>query len=222
MEKTSGDIIILHMCIKKNDHVMYSSWNIVRGSKNDKLSNKYLKTKLESSTDHVQYIQNQFTIQRNLKENSGHIMSTFMWILKKIIDETHKRKSYWSQVQVTTHPVVPYYKPNEQLIHSRTSIWCKIYICSHSITDSPIAKPYILPCILLSTDSPTSQYKNKTIFKTLPCCKEYFNISAFWNYMELGHGTRPCDPFEGTAKREADKAVKNSRAEIQDPLHFVK
>ena len=196
--------------------------NYKTGSKNDKLSNKYLKTKLESSTDHVQYIQNQFTIQRNLKENSGQIMSTFMWILKKIIDDTHKRKSYWSQVQVTTHPVVPYYKPNEQLIHSRTLIWCKIYICSHSITDSPIAKPYILPCILLSTDSPTSQYKNKTIFKTLPWCKEYFNISAFWNYTELGHGTRPCDPVEGTAKREADKAVKNSRAEIQDPLHFVK
>ena len=101
-------------------------------------------------------------------------MSTFMWILKKIIDDTHKRKSYWSQVQVTTHPVVPYYKPNEQLIHSRTLIWCKIYICSHSITDSPIAKPYILPCILLSTDSPTSQYKNKTIFKTLPWRSEPF------------------------------------------------
>ena len=33
MEKTSGDIIILHMCTKNNDHMMYSSWNIVRGWK---------------------------------------------------------------------------------------------------------------------------------------------------------------------------------------------
>ena len=123
--------------------------NYKTGSKNDKLSNKYLKTKLESFIDHVQYIQNQFTILRNLKENLGQIMYKFMWILKNIIDDTQKRKSYWSQVQVTTHPVVPYYKPNEQLIHSRTSIWCKIYICSHSITDSPVAKPYILPNVEL-------------------------------------------------------------------------
>ena len=30
MKKTSGDIIILHMCTKSYDHMMYSSWDTVR------------------------------------------------------------------------------------------------------------------------------------------------------------------------------------------------
>ena len=29
MKKTTGDIIILHMCTKNNDHMMYGSWNMV-------------------------------------------------------------------------------------------------------------------------------------------------------------------------------------------------
>ena len=28
MKKTPGDIIILHMCIKNHDHMMYSSWDM--------------------------------------------------------------------------------------------------------------------------------------------------------------------------------------------------
>ena len=29
MKKMPGDIIIFHMCTKNNDHMMYSSWNMM-------------------------------------------------------------------------------------------------------------------------------------------------------------------------------------------------
>ena len=29
MKKMPGDIIIFHMCTKSNDHMMYSSWNMM-------------------------------------------------------------------------------------------------------------------------------------------------------------------------------------------------
>ena len=29
MKKIAGDIMILHMCTKNNDHMMYGSWNMV-------------------------------------------------------------------------------------------------------------------------------------------------------------------------------------------------
>ena len=70
------------------------------------------------------------------------------------------------------------------------------------------------------TDSPTSQYRNKTIFKITSCHEEYFNVFAAWNYMESGHGKGPCDPIGGTAKRQADLAVKNEKAVIQDATDF--
>ena len=69
------------------------------------------------------------------------------------------------------------------------------------------------------TDSPTSQYRNKTIFKVI-YHEEYFNCKASWNYTEAGHGKGPCDPIGGTAKHKADPAVKNGKFVIQDAVDF--
>ena len=35
MKKAPGDIIILHMCIKSYDQMMYSSWEMVRDGRTD-------------------------------------------------------------------------------------------------------------------------------------------------------------------------------------------
>ena len=35
IKKTPGDIIILHMCTKNNDRMMYGSWNMVRDRRTD-------------------------------------------------------------------------------------------------------------------------------------------------------------------------------------------
>ena len=66
------------------------------------------------------------------------------------------------------------------------------------------------------TDSPTSQYRNKSLSKTISCHEEYFGAPAAWNYSEAGHGKGPRDPIGGTAKRTADHAVKHGKASIQD------
>ena len=69
------------------------------------------------------------------------------------------------------------------------------------------------------TDSPTSQYRNKTIFKVI-YHEEYLNCKASWDYMEAGHGKGPCDSIDGTAKHKANQAVKNGRFVIQDAAEF--
>ena len=76
-----------------------------------------------------------------------------------------------------------------------------------------------LEIIYYWTDSPTSQYRNKTIFKVI-YHEEYFNCKASWNYIEAGHGKGPCDPIGGTAKHKADQPVKNGRFVIQDAVDF--
>ena len=38
--------------------------------------------------------------------------------------------------------------------------------------------------------------------------------------MEAGHGKGPCDPIGGVAKRNADMAVKQQKAVIQDANDF--
>ena len=69
-------------------------------------------------------------------------------------------------------------------------------------------------------DSPTSQHRNRTIFKIISCHKEHFGVTASWNVMEASHGKGPCDPIGGVAKRKADQAVKNGKYVIQDAIDF--
>ena len=70
------------------------------------------------------------------------------------------------------------------------------------------------------TDSPTSQYRNKTIFNVVAAHKELFGYPASWNYMKSGHGKGHCDPIGGVAKRMADLSVKNKKTVIQDAEDF--
>ena len=138
------------------------------------------------------------------------------------------QSAYWSQTQVTIHPVVAYYKKAGKLVHQSY-----VFISDESNHDAkfvfallrklvPTISELIpgLKFIHYRTDSPTSQYRNKTIFKIVSCHEEYFNVLPSWNYMEAGHGKGPCDPIGGIAKRRADLAVKNDKAVIQDAKDF--
>ena len=71
------------------------------------------------------------------------------------------------------------------------------------------------------TDSPTSQYRNKSIFNIV-CNHEKWleGGAAAWNYFEAGHGKGPCDEIGGTAKRLADDAIKQEKVIIQDAQDF--
>ena len=68
------------------------------------------------------------------------------------------------------------------------------------------------------TDSPTSQYRNRTTLKIISCHKEYFGVTVSWNFMDAGHEKGLCGPIEGVAKRKADQAVKYGKYVIQDAI----
>ena len=63
------------------------------------------------------------------------------------------------------------------------------------------------------TDSPTSQFRNKTIFDLLSKHQDTFGIDARWHYFEAGHGKGPsaCDGIGGCSKRQADQAVRQHK-----------
>ena len=59
------------------------------------------------------------------------------------------------------------------------------------------------------TDSPTSQYRNRTIFAIVARHEQLFQLKATWSYFEAGHGKGPCDGIGGASKRMADNALKH-------------
>ena len=71
------------------------------------------------------------------------------------------------------------------------------------------------------TDSPTSQFRNKSVFQIISAHENEFGCKASWNYFEAGHGKGPCDGIGGTVKRLADDAVTQNKVVIQDPLDIL-
>lgn len=69
-------------------------------------------------------------------------------------------------------------------------------------------------------DSPTSQYRNKTIFNVVAAHKELFGYPFSWDCMESGPGKSSCNPIGGVAKRIADLSVKNKKTVIEDAEDF--
>ena len=77
-----------------------------------------------------------------------------------------------------------------------------------------------LKLVFYWTDSPTSQFRNKTIFHIISEHKEECNCVTSWNYFRACHGKGPCDGVGGTVKRLADDYVKQNKVVIQDAADF--
>ena len=69
-----------------------------------------------------------------------------------------------------------------------------------------------LSCIHYISDSPASQYRNKSIVKFIAHHQNLFdNITCSWEYLETGHGKGPCDGIGGSVKKLAETAVKKGQ-----------
>jgi hypothetical protein len=134
---------------------------------------------------------------------------------------------FFDRKQVTVHPMVIHYK---DLTGSMQHI-SYVGLSDEKLHSAPttlafITKMYpelkkVLPDISMVhfiSDSPSSQYRNRSIMKLLANHPAFFNgISASWQYLEKGHGKGPCDGVGGSLKKSADQAVK--KGEIISNAH---
>ena len=74
--------------------------------------------------------------------------------------------------------------------------------------------------ILYWKDFPSSQHRNKNIFRNTADDEGLLEISVARNYFEASHDKDQCDGIGGTAKHMADDAVKQRKFFIQDADDF--
>ena len=140
------------------------------------------------------------------------------------------QSAYCNPTQVTIHPVVIYYKNRAEKENSHQSF---VFVSSESHHDATFIYTLINKVISLLkeivpnlemihywTDSPTSQYRNKTIFKVISYHEEISTAKYHGIIWKLVTEKEPCNPIGGTAKRKADLEVKNGRFVIQDNVDF--
>lgn len=138
------------------------------------------------------------------------------------------QSAYWNPQMVTLHTMGIYF-PKGPVWSHKSIVTYQMYfnIMQQWYTaSSKCLIPFIriqypeLKTIHYLTDSPTSQYRNKTIFQLLSLHESEFNVTTTWNYLEAGHGKGPCDGLGASVKCSASLAVKQNKAVIQNASDF--
>ncbi|CAC5395762.1 unnamed protein product [Mytilus coruscus] len=187
----------------------------------------------EGFTCHVDRVKAQYTAVRDMKrqlpDNHALVQMDFAENYScQTLEEI--QSAYWNASMVTLHPTITYVRSTDGSIVHFSTVYVSSVLQHNASMVYAILKDLInhlkddnpeLTNIHFWTDSPTSQYRNKSIFDLISSCETKFSIKASWHYFECGHGKGPCDGIGGTTKRNADNAVKQGKATIQDGHDFM-
>jgi hypothetical protein len=134
------------------------------------------------------------------------------------------QSAYWNSQMISLHTTVAYFPESEENpVQSYVAIpdnlgynEIVVYYILQKVV--PLLKSHFsaLKKLHYLTNSPSSQYRNKTIFHLVCDHEEEFGIKVRWNYLETGHGNGPCDGLGASVKLIADMAVKQQKCTIQD------
>ncbi|XP_052251283.1 uncharacterized protein LOC127858304 [Dreissena polymorpha] len=151
---------------------------------------KFVKEQMQSFSEHVYRVKRQYEEIKQLKEN----LKATDAILHMDFAENYTCKSveeiqtaYWNKTGVTLHPIVVYYKGDEDTLSHKSMVMVSDEQGHNSSTvlafldkAIPRVKTLVngLERIHYWTDSPTSQYRNKTIFDAVERHEELFGVKA--------------------------------------------
>ncbi|KAL3842294.1 hypothetical protein ACJMK2_020324 [Sinanodonta woodiana] len=192
------------------DMVKYTQWKkVVEGQK----SRWYNQT--SEFRNHVKRVQVHYQEMRNLQENlpENEVMLWMDFAENFVCTSVEAvQSSYWNRAMVSLHTMAVYF-PKSQGQRLQSFVGVSDVLCHNATVVYTILKKLVpmlqstypsIKTIHYLTNSPRSQYRNKTIFKILADHNEDFGIAGRWNYLESGHGKGPSDGLGASIKRVAD------------------
>ncbi|KAL3882341.1 hypothetical protein ACJMK2_028694 [Sinanodonta woodiana] len=163
---------------------------------------------LNDFREHAKIVTSQYNEMRRLREHLPE-NEVVVWIdfaeNYGCVSLEEIQSAYWNATSISLHTMVVYCKTgNDTKIQSYVAVSDFFGKCVE--TGNPD-----LRVIHYLSDSPTSQYRNKTMFQFVSMHEEEFGIPA-----------RPCDGLGASVKRAADNAVKQGKVSIQSASYFLK
>ena len=155
--------------------------------------------------EHVDRVKIQYRAVKDLKEGllPGQVMLQMDFAedyRSQNADEI--QNAYFGAGNVTILPVVAYYRADAS---EELSVQSFAVISDEKGHDAgavygflkkflPVVREVVLDVcqVFYWTDSPTSQFTNKSIFQIVSAHESEFKSKANWNYFEAGHGKGPC------------------------------
>ena len=119
------------------------------------------------------------------------------------------QSAYWNATAISLHTMVVYSNSNGNSTRVQSYVAVSDVMSHNASSVYTILKKLVsllkkehpnLQAIHYLSDSPTSQYRNKTMFQFVSMHEEEFAIKAQWSYLESGHGKGPCDGLGASVK----------------------
>ncbi|CAG2188151.1 unnamed protein product [Mytilus edulis] len=156
-----------------------------------------MKVEMNQFASHVDKVRCQYreikTLKDSLKEKKVLVQMDFAenYSCKSLAEV---QSAYWNQTQVTIHPVVVYFRGQSKLEHKSIAIisdelsHSTSTVCTFLDSLIPVLKEICpnVEFVHYLSDSPSSQYRNKTIFDLIANHSSVYGIQARWNYLRLG------------------------------------
>lgn len=191
-----------------------------------------MKKEFDTFVTHVKRVSEQYKAVKQMKDAlpENHVLVQMDFSENYNCQTMEEIQSaYWNSSMVTLHPTIIYYKNTSGNLCHKSLVFVSEVLHHNAAMVSAIvndvvgiSKEYVtdLKQVHFWTDSPSSQYRNKSVFDLISRFEESHNCRASWHYFESGHGKSACDGVGGTTKRNADMAVKQNKAVIQDASDF--
>ena len=121
--------------------------------------------------------------------------------------------------QVSIHPMVAHFKLNDGTLSHQSFVGISAEMSHAAPTTLAFLKKRIaslsqirpFSTVHIISDSPASQYRNKSIVKVIANSQRLLGVQATWEFLESGHRKGPCDGVGASVKRAADTAVKKGQ-----------
>ena len=174
--------------------------------------------------DHVEVMKNQFTeldrLKKKLKPMTEVTCNVDYSENYPCVYQEEPAQAFFDRSMVTIHPMVVNYRNFQNEIMHKSFVGISPEKAHNAPTTFAFLKKLIplvkellpeLECVHYISDSPTSQYRNKSIAKVIANHVQYFpGIRGTWDYLQVGHGKSACDGVGGSIKKSADIAVKRN------------
>lgn len=183
---------------------------------------KHIDSEVEEFREHVNRIHVQYQEMRKLRETlSGEEIVIWMDFAENYgcTSVEKVQSAYWNATAITLHSMVVYSQSgtgtkaqsyvavSDVMSQNATTVYTILRKCIPTLQN----ENRNLKTVHYSNGSPTSQYRNKTIFQFNANHEAQFGISRRWSYLESGHGKDPCDGLGASVKRAAYNAVKQGK-----------
>ena len=208
--------------LEDGDKITFSQWTTTDRSmlvEQSEPVNDYvelIEEQLQKLTVHSFTAKAQSRYLKSRKENLDSSQALFLGDFAenfKFVVQDEVQGFHWNNLQCTLHPVVVYYKHENNLKNLSYCIIsddnshdvATVFEVQRKVLADVKVKIPELKHVEYFTDGCAAQYKNRKNFTNLCHHKHDFDISACWSFFATGHGKQPCDGLGGTIKRIVSK-----------------